>query len=76
MKILASIILSTCMVVAYISDYADYQYTEYTIDKIAGSGYFELDSEYVEYQTIEIKGEYEDVQGRNDEISELQYTTM
>lgn len=58
--LLVSLILSisSCSVLAYISDKANYTYYETEIEKIYGNGYFEIngpDAEIVIYQ--EIKGE-------------------
>ena len=55
---------SSCMVVAFISEYAEFNRTNYLIDKKAGSGYVEIipNKESIEYQILEFRGNEEDVQ--------------
>ena len=54
---------SSCMVIAFISEYAEFNRTDYLIDKKAGSGYVEIipNEESVEYQILEFRGNEEDV---------------
>lgn len=65
MKVLGIILAITmgCSVYCEVSDVAYYKYSEVTIDKIKGTGYFEIQPEFVD---SEEKVEY--VYWSNDEI--------
>lgn len=56
-KLIALCLLTaSCNVVAYISEYADFERSYYTIEKVQGTNYIEIFpeiSEKIEYQTIE-----------------------